>query len=250
MKSIYHQLPVLVGFPEFTGRLLYMHKTRLDEVVLPPAFKDYAETIEQIISGIDRNVIGYITIDEKIVSNDTHRRPGIHCDFNWYENLNGHDRHMTGLIGNHISPSPGRHSAPIPEPSRPGHGISPGRHSDPTPLPTPGHGTSPSTHNITSLSGNWRGDAKFNDGIGGGMLLTSNYSGCKVYRGEFEGIIGEGGDCRNIDVSHLENEVMANNNVYFLNALGIHEGLVIKETVNRSLVRINFHPDYQFKLVA
>jgi len=79
------------------------------------------------------------------------------------------------------------------------------------------------------------------------MLLVSNYIGCKAFNGTYNGEFGEGGDCSNIDLSSLKSEIMNPNDVYFLNALAIHEPLIIKEKINRSLIRINFHPDYVWK---
>lgn len=199
MKSIYQKLTGKVTFPEFKGnRLLYMNKTDLSNPVLPEAFKDYLPVIEQSLATVkQRNVIGYITIDEKLLSQETHRRPGIHVDYNWFEGK--------------------------------GHGG--GRHEK--------------NRWDTGGGSTW----KFaNDEEQGGMLLVSNYAACRVYKGEFEGEIGEGGDCSNIHVAELQSELMEINTPYYINALGIHESLIVKETVKRSLVRINFHPEYKFNL--
>jgi hypothetical protein len=195
MKSIYKNLGGVIQMPEFCERKLYMHKTKMNDINFPPEFKDYEQTIDDVLKRVvDRGNVCYVTIDEKHIKGETHRRGGIHCDFNWYE---GEQKHGTG--GSH---------------KRTGWDVPDG----------------------------W----KFKDIEGGGMLLVSNYEGCRVWGGEFDGEIGEGGDCSNIDVSNLKNEMMPSGFVYYLNALGIHESVFIDKDVNRSLIRINFHPEYHF----
>lgn len=225
MESIYKKITSGVTFPKFKGGLLYMHKTRMDNVVLPKEYAHYKKTIENILSKVaDKNNVCYITIDEKEVCNQTHRREGIHVDFNWFEGIgdgqhSGHKR----TIGMHTGD--------------PGHrGNSGGGHN--------GNGNHLGGHNGSS-GGTHNSFEEFNKN--GGMLLVSNYPGCKVYGGKYSGIIGDGGDCKDIDVSKMKSEIMQPNEVYYLNALGVHEPLLIKDKVKRSLVRINFHPEYIMK---
>jgi hypothetical protein len=213
MKSIYIKTDITVQMPEFKGRLLYMHKTSIIDPILPIEFQDYTEQVRKCLSEFKGNVdICYITIDEKTVCNETHRRAGRHVDYNWYENLVSH-----GGTGNPA------HS-PIP----------PAHQPKPTPPPHSSHGIASGGHRLENL-----------DETNGGILLVSNHVGCKVFKGDFTGSIGEKGDCSRIDVKGLQSEVMEPGKVYFLNALCIHEPLVIKEKVERSLIRINFHPDYK-----
>jgi len=227
MESIYQKICSDIVFPEFKGGLLYMHKTKMDNIILPKEYKRYTETFEQMLKNVkDRNDVCYITIDEKTVCNDTHRRGGIHVDFNWFENLGGGKHGHKRAIGMHNGDN-GSHNG----------GRGNGGHPANYPQPNGNHnGSPPSTH--CSLS-------EFNKN--GGMLLVSNHSACKVYKGLYNGEIGEGGDCSNIDISTLKSEIMKPNDVYFINALGIHEPLVIEQKVNRSLIRVNFHPDYVWK---
>jgi hypothetical protein len=243
MESIYKKIGRGIVFPEFKGGLLYMHKTPMDKIILPREFGHYTETIEKALSNVkDKNNVCYITIDEKVVCNETHRREGIHVDFNWFENLGGKHGHKKTIMGLHDgSGLDGGHNGNLdtdlngsqyPKPGS-------GNHNGSSQYPKPGsgnhNGSPPATHSCL---------AEFNKN--GGMILVSNYPGCKVYKGKFEGKIGDGGDCADIDVSGLQSEVMAPNDVYFINALGIHEPLVIQEKVNRSLLRINLHPEYVF----
>lgn len=203
MESICQNLGGVITMPEFRERKLYMHKMVMNEVALPNVFKDYEPTIDSVLSKVkDRNNVCYITIDEKKIKGGTHRRSGIHCDFNWHEEIKAHGTGEGG--GGHKRVMSGGWTNPNPP--------------------------------------SW----KRKDIEGGGMLLVSNYEGCKVWRGEFEGEIGEGGCCKKIDVSNLETEIMKSGDVFYLNALGIHESIVIDKEVNRSLIRINFHPDYKF----
>lgn len=202
MKSRYQNIGKIEQSLPFNNRLLYMHKSRMDDINLPKQFEDYYPIITEILSKVkDRNNVCYITIDEKTINNGTHRRPGIHVDFNWFEESNSHTQPGTG---GHKRPKSGKWDTPS------------------TPI--------------------WKND--FADT--GGMLLVSNYPGCAAYKGIYDGQIGEGGNCSNINTSNLNKEIMKPNEVYYVNSLGIHESLKINEKVNRSLIRINFHPEYNF----
>lgn len=221
MRSIYQNLGGVIDMPEFQARNLYMHKMQMDEVSLPKEFKDFEEAIYLTLSKVEnKNNVCYITIDEKHIKNDTHRRGGVHCDFNWYENILSHAG--DGPIATHSDrlTLQGKHGEPIPSHSNRLHQLS-GQHGG-------------STHKFTD------------DEILGGMLLVSNYEGCKVWKGEINGNIGNGGDCSSINLENLDNEIMPAGYVYFLNALGIHESIKIEGECQRSLIRINFHPNYQF----
>lgn len=197
MKSICNKIADNLSFPDFKGRLLYMHKTKISDIILPKEFLDYKELIHKTLSKIKAKIdICYLTIDEKMVDNCTHRRAGVHVDFNWYE-------------GSPIQDPTHQEGAHVPAP--------------------PGHKKDKGI-----------GDGSYNLG---GMLLISNYPGCKAYIGDYRGEISEGGDCSSIDLSPLASMIMAPNAAYYVNAYGIHEPLVINEKVNRSLLRINFHPE-------
>ena len=212
MNSIYKKIGRGIVFPEFKGGLLYMHKTKMNNICLPKSHSRYTEAIENILSNLkDRDNVCYITVDEKSVCNETHRRAGIHVDFNWFESLGGGKHGHKRMIGSHNG---GGSHVPSPKPTHSGGG----------------------THSSFE---------EFNKN--GGMLLVSNHPGCKVYKGEFQGEIDNRGDCSGVDISGLQSEVMVPNDVYFINALGIHEPLVITEKVNRSLIRINLHPEYILK---
>jgi hypothetical protein len=220
MKSIYKQIGGSIVLPEFSGLdLLYMHKTRLDEVKLPDGYKHYEKPIKQMFDNLsDRNNVCYITIDEKILNNQTHRRGGRHVDFNWFEGQ--------GHYGEDIPDSPGGHRAI-------------GNH----------HGTPPTspTHR-PFISGSWdNSPTEWRRSTDGGVLLISNFEGCRAWDGEYdESLIGEGGDCEKVPVQNLKSEILPANVPFFVNAYGIHESIKIEQMVKRNLIRVNFHPEYKF----
>jgi hypothetical protein len=217
MESIFKKIGGPIELPEFKERNLYMYKMGMNKVIMPEGFKDYEPTIESVLSKLnDRNDVCYITIDEKHIKNETHRRSGIHVDFNWYENIQNHaDRGDESGRGSH---SPGTHQSNGGERNVGIHRAI-GRHS--------GHRR---------------------DMDKGGVLLLSNYDGCRAWKGHYDdSMIGEGGCCKNVDVSGLESAILKSGYVYYLNSLGIHESIHIPTEVKRSLIRINFHPNYDFK---
>lgn len=229
MKSIATPVGTLLGLPAFTGTGTYMHKTRMDELVLPATLRDYTPVIDHMLSCLkDRAAVCYITIDEKVVHNTTHRRAGAHVDHNWYEGVGMHQ----GNTGHMPAPAP--QWSPKPQ-WRTNNGHLPAPRQPVTPSHSPAR---TGIHNGLVM-----------DEFNGGMLLASNYAACQVWKGDFAGTIGEGGCCKAIDFSTLATEVMPANAVYYLNPLGIHESLPITDTVERQLVRINFHPDYIPQLV-
>jgi hypothetical protein len=261
LKSEYKNLGEIITMPEFKERKLYMHKTRMDDLILPADFADYIGTIDQVLSKVsNRNDVCYITIDEKnIRANDSHRRGGAHVDFNWFESMSCHGSSpMPTNSGGHGNPIPtGGHGNPIIIPSTGGHG---------NPIPTGGHG------NTDEMLEEYRRLAKIErrkrkiGGIlsdddemmmaakqwyktveNGGMLLVADNVGCQVWKGDIKGSIGEGGCCSNVDLTTLQSEIMKPNEVFYLNALGIHESIKLNQDVQRSLIRIAFHPNYKFE---
>jgi hypothetical protein len=187
--------------------LLYMHKTKMGDISLPKEFEAYSEKVRDMISMVaNKSSVCYVTIDSKIVRNEIQRRGGIHVDFNWYEEIISHG-----------------------SPSGPMHGPAPSHRPGPAHLIS-GHDGPPHFATI---------DPK------GGMLLSSNEIGCQFWRGDYLGDIGKGGDCSNINVNRLETGFMKPGEVYFVNALGIHEGIPIIGEKHRTLIRINFNPEFE-----
>ena len=78
MKSL-----TTIQFPKFTGvRVLLMPFLMHDLRSLPSYLDDYSESLKSILNHLPNiDGIGYLTIDERLVSADkTHRRPGLHVD--------------------------------------------------------------------------------------------------------------------------------------------------------------------------
>lgn len=202
MWSNVKELKRNVGLPSFQNLgVLYMHKTDSAKINLPEKFKNYEHVVYHMLSGLCDAGSVYVTIDERKVVNETHRRSGVHVDFNWYETM-GHQGHR--------------------------------RHSSSPPAPTP-----------TPVPKEPKKDAEFDQT--GGMLLLSNFEGCRGWNGLFnQHLIGHGGSCEAMNLRGLEPFTLQKNAVYYLNPLGIHESLKIEGEVNRSLVRINFNPEYTF----
>lgn len=72
------------------------------------------------------------------------------------------------------------------------------------------------------------------------MLLTSNYPLCKIYKGEWSGIVGAGGDCSEIDKSNMIEQILEPNKIYMADPLSlIHESIPSLEKITRILVRIH-----------
>jgi hypothetical protein len=212
MESLYKNLGGTVIMPEFNEKQLYMHKTDMKHPFLPYEFREFTRAILKMLDKVkDRDNVCYITIHSKTIKDGTHRRGGIHVDYNWYEEIKAHGGGGHKSISNWGYPTPSWNPPPSHKP----------------PVPGPGWGYKPEHY--------------------GGMLLTSDYPACKVWKGEFEGEIGEGGDCKNINLSSLESEIMPPGEVFYLNPLGIHESLKISGNINRTVIRINFHPEYIFQ---
>ena len=72
------------------------------------------------------------------------------------------------------------------------------------------------------------------------LIMVSSEPYCKVYLGEYDGEIKEGGDCSEIDTSAMESMILEPNHVYMGDAMTLlHETLPATHTSNRALIRIN-----------
>ena len=71
------------------------------------------------------------------------------------------------------------------------------------------------------------------------IILASSYTSSRGYIGEWDGVIGDGGSCVDIDVSHMDEITLEKNNVYIGNVGFIHESLPVHQDVERTLIRLN-----------
>lgn len=78
----------------------------------------------------------------------------------------------------------------------------------------------------------------------GGIILASDKIGCKAYEGIFDGTIGEGGDCSNIDLSNAKISILQPYQIYIGNVTMIHETIPALETQKRTFVRLTLPESY------
>lgn len=72
-----------------------------------------------------------------------------------------------------------------------------------------------------------------------GLILASDISACMGYVGQFDGPIGEGGDCSHVDLSTLDSFLMDSHSAYVGNVTCLHESIPVDIECHRTLVRLN-----------
>lgn len=71
------------------------------------------------------------------------------------------------------------------------------------------------------------------------LLLASDVQACRAYLGDFDGVVGEGGDCAHLDLSHLTAVDMEAHMGYIGQVSLLHESLPVPHNTFRTLVRLN-----------
>jgi hypothetical protein len=71
------------------------------------------------------------------------------------------------------------------------------------------------------------------------ILLASDVSASRALIGEWEGTVGEGGDCSSISTRGLQAQTLKAGRAYAGNVTMLHESLPVAENCKRTLVRIN-----------
>lgn len=71
------------------------------------------------------------------------------------------------------------------------------------------------------------------------LILASNYASCKVYTGDYSGVIGNRGDCSAIDTTGMSTAILEPFKAYKGNVAFLHESLPVEQDVYRTLVRLN-----------
>lgn len=71
-----------------------------------------------------------------------------------------------------------------------------------------------------------------------GTLLAASVAACRCYVGEWEGPIGDGGDCSGVDVSSLRTIDCQHGRCYAGNVTMLHESIPVQRDGVRTLVRI------------
>lgn len=191
-----------VNFPKFVPERIYMQKF-YKESGLPKQYKHWQNTVDQMLDHVDTDEAIYLMVDSGIVkANTSHRRAGRHIDGYWVdvEGLQGH----RGSLWKYDARELGFHSGS-------------------------GH--------RGKVDGN--GWDEVNLDVPEALILASNFTSSRGFIGEYDGIIGEGGNCESIDVSHMDEIILQKDNVYISNVGFIHESLPVSEDVQRTLIRLN-----------
>lgn len=71
------------------------------------------------------------------------------------------------------------------------------------------------------------------------LILASDVQACRAYLGDYDGIVGEGGDCAHLDLSHLTAIDMEAHIGYIGQVSLLHESLPVPHNTFRTLVRLN-----------
>lgn len=199
-----------VPFPSFEPERVYMRKFFKQEG-LPEDLSKWQPTVDRMLMDYDGNDPIFIMIDcATVLAGQTHRRKGMHIDGYWNEG--GHGGHTISAHGDRQSGRWGSRHSSIP----PSHGGR--RHS--------------------AGASSWK-DATFEHPEA--IILASNIAACVGYRGEFEGPIGDGGDCSHVDLSSLERVDMEPFTTYLGNVTCLHASMPVTENCDRQLVRLNVH---------
>lgn len=206
MFSSFMQERGLVQFPMgYKDESLYMLPFTRSEG-LPAYAQHWQPTVDQMLAGVkcgDKTM--YFMVDRKFVMEGVpHRRPGVHVDGYWIPDLlaHGYGSHR-GRGGGHSGT--GRHR---------GYGGHGGRH----------------------MSGSWS-DPDFSEPEA--LILASDMSAARAYVGEFDGPIGEGGDCSSISLEGLTPVPMMAHRVYAGTVSTLHESLPVPVSGWRTVVRLN-----------
>lgn len=76
----------------------------------------------------------------------------------------------------------------------------------------------------------------------GGTLIASSYPLCKAWRGSFDELPLQGGNCANVSESNLDSFILEPNAIYLMNSTCVHESLPSDVDIDRTLVRITLPP--------
>lgn len=89
------------------------------------------------------------------------------------------------------------------------------------------------------IDGNWRTNGGSFD-PNEILILASDIQGCVAYLGTYlSNHVGAGGDCSTLDLEKFDYKPLCPNYAYIGTVATIHESIPVKESCNRTLVRIN-----------
>lgn len=185
---------------------------------LPKQFKDYEESLNLIMDMIpvqEKANEHYVTIDSKFfTTKDFLRREGVHIDGNFCADPNFKGSTWGGTTttwgGTHCTPE-------------------------------------------LKITTNWVSEHNIKIPIGkyvsndlGGLIVVSNKIGCKVWGGNFKGLIGNEGDFSLLkDQLTKEKEfILGENEVWLLSSNTPHETMLIEQGKRRTFMRITLAHNY------
>ena len=223
-KSNLKKLNRVTAFPRFTGERHYMVPFT-KRGGLPPKLQHWAPLVSQMLLNVDVNdsTEMFVMIDQREVpAGQSHRRGGVHIDGYWSPSL-----HCHGGGGG------GRHKGSLPSPEEFPERSVPSREQRVLAPKVPK--TPPAPANELDL---WlQGDGFL--AAPEALLLASDVTGARAHLGEWEGVVGRGGDCSAVDLRHLQAVDLNGGFVYAGNVACLHESLALSVLTCRSLVRIN-----------
>lgn len=233
-----------VQFPQFMAERIYMREFTKKKG-LPKDLQRWSPTVEQMLDGVDTDGPIFLMVDEKFVpAQNLHRRGGMHIDGYWVPQYSAHGPYWKNEEPKH-NVRPKHFTAPREtETLYAGHKTEPGRHN--TGPSGPRHGTTPTPgHRTIEMAGQhnthrtietyWPTEA---------IILASNIPACRAMVGEWDGIIGKGGDVSHLDFSHMREVMFEANMAYAGNVTFVHESLPVPFDCNRTVVRLNV-PGYE-----
>lgn len=198
-----------VDFPEWRGERHYMLPFTLRSG-LPKEARRYQNVVDQMMGSIqvDRDQECYFMVDEKdVVPGQTHRRPGLHVEGYWIQDIRCH-----GGGGTH---------SPL------------GYHA-----PTPGHSPSPPQEPEKKE----KKEKKKVQSMFEAVLLASSHTAARALIGDYtRDFVADwrGGDCAELDTTGLDEMILQGGLSYNMDVFTLHESLPVQAQMKRTVIRIN-----------
>lgn len=109
MKSVLEKGSV-VPLAAFTGERVYMRKF-LQADGLPQDLKRWQPTVDAMLDGIKTDLPIFLMVDQRVVeAGSCHRRPGVHVDGYWHDEISAHGGHRPTPSHGPTPPGHGGHS--------------------------------------------------------------------------------------------------------------------------------------------
>lgn len=191
----------------YNGRQKYMHSFDLAEPVMAEGFEDYLEPVTQLIRAAGANEgMAHMTVDEKIVEAGMSQR-----------------RPRPHVDGRFITPSEPVYASVAPSSGGGfwGHG-----------------GSSGWAHYCNNIPGGRLGRMA--------VIVAASASGCRAWRGTFQGEPRDDGDLTHIIEQLGIGEVLPANWGYLLSPDCVHESIIMDRPTKRTFLRIALPMEFRF----